>query len=287
MGAVLSLAAIVAAVSINRVGAGPNGQLSILLLGTDQRPDERGGDPGRTDTMILVVIDRTGTRSHLVSIPRDLWVSVPGHGEGRINTAYRSGELSRPGSGGALAERTVSAALGVPVDRYVLVDMSAVTHVVNALGGIDVVAPNEIIDADFPTDDFGARRLIIPAGPLHMDGQTALAYARTRHADDDFARMARQQQVLAAVRARATDRTNLARIPALMSTMSNVTKSDLTPAEIGWLISHAQTLSEERTRRLVIGPELATPITGADGAYLLKPRESLSVAVAGFLAGAS
>jgi LCP family protein required for cell wall assembly len=233
------------------------------------------------------VIDTTGTRSDLVSIPRDLWVPISGHGEGRVNTAYRSGELSRPGSGGALAERTVSEALGVPVDRYLLVDMSAVKHVVDALGGIEVVVPNEIVDADFPTDDFGTRPLVIPAGRRHMDGQTALAYARTRHADDDFARMARQQQVLAAVRARATDRSNLARIPTFMSTLPSLTKSDLTAAEIGWLVSHAQTLSEERTRRLVIGPDLTAPTTGADGAYLLKPGPGLRVAVEGFLARTS
>src|SRR4051812_43461683 len=86
LGVALSLGSILTAFTVGRAGGAA--RLTILVLGTDQRPDERGSDPGRTDSIMLVSVDRAGSALSLVSVPRDLWVQIPGYGEGRINTAY-------------------------------------------------------------------------------------------------------------------------------------------------------------------------------------------------------
>jgi LCP family protein required for cell wall assembly len=256
------------------------GRTNVLLMGVDQRPDQRGSDPGRTDSMIMLSVDRKSGSTVAVSIPRDLWVSIPGHGEGRVNSAYRSGELAKAGSGQELAKRTVAAALGTHVDRYVLVDMKGLRQVVDRIGGVDIDVSERIVDEAFPTDDYGTRRLVIPAGRQHMDGETALAYSRTRHQDNDFGRMARQQQVIAAIRAKLSSPELLTQLPSLWSAVSAAVQTDLSASEFVLLGSTARELSDDKMKKLVIGPELATPLTGADGASLLQPTAKLKVAVA-------
>ncbi len=261
------------------------GRLNVLLMGVDQRPDEaRGGDPGRTDSMVLVALDRSTPSVAMISIPRDLWVRVPGYGEERINSAYRSGELAQKGSGGELAKRAVADVLGVPVHRYALVDMRGLRQVIDQLGGIDVDVPHTIVDEEFPTDDYGTRRLVIPAGRQHMDGETALAYARTRHADSDFGRMARQQQVLTAIRARATELGVIPRLPTLVGPLLETVRTDLAPAEVLALAALSQRISDDQVKRLVIAPDLVVPSQGEGGAYLLLPTPRLKAAVADLLA---
>ena len=260
------------------------GRTNILLMGVDQRPTERGQDPGRTDSMMLLSLNQQSGGAVAVSIPRDLWVTVPGHGEGRINSAYRSGELAKAGNGPELAKRTVAAALGVQVDRYVLVDMKGLRQVVDQIGGVDIDVAERIVDEAFPTDDFGTRRLVIPAGRQHMDGEMALAYARTRHQDSDFGRMARQQQLIAAIRAKLSSPELLTQLPSLWPALSAAVQTDLSTSEFVLLGSRARELSDDRMKKLVIGPDLAAPLTGADGASLLQPGPKLRVAGAEALA---
>lgn len=119
-------------------------RVTILLLGSDHRPDEKFG---RADTMILVTIDPISKTAGMLSVPRDLWVTIPGYGENRLNMAYRLGELKQyPGGGPALAMETIEANLGVTIDHYVLVDFDGFKQIVDTLGGIDVCVP-ETIDA--------------------------------------------------------------------------------------------------------------------------------------------
>jgi LCP family protein required for cell wall assembly len=113
------------------------GHLNVLLLGIDQRPDEAtpGGDPGRTDSMVLVSIDFDDRMVSMVSIPRDGFVVIPGHGNERVNAAYTFGELDQRGGGPALAEKTVEQLFGIPIDRYALVDIHSMEQVIDDLGG--------------------------------------------------------------------------------------------------------------------------------------------------------
>src|SRR6266567_6329061 len=182
---------------------------SLLILGSDARPDEvKLGAVGRTDTLLLLVADRATPRLAMVSIPRDLWVAIPGHGQERVNAAFELG-------GSQTAKQTLSNLLGQPVDRYTVIGLQGVRDVVDAVGGVDITVAQAIHDDKYPTDDYGFQTVDIPAGRQHMDGDTAIKYARTRHQDSDFGRIARQQQVLAAVRTQMLNPLNWPRMPAL------------------------------------------------------------------------
>jgi LCP family protein required for cell wall assembly len=253
---------------------------SILILGSDARPDEiKRGVVGRTDTLLLFVADRTTPRVAMVSVPRDLWVAIPGHGEERINAAFELG-------GGQAAKQTVSNVLGQRIDRFAVVGLQGVRDVVDAAGGVDITVAQAIHDDSYPTDDYGYQTVDIPAGRQHMDGDTALKYARTRHQDSDFGRIARQQQVLAAVRTAMLNPLNWPRLPAVVAAVSQSIKSDVTPLD-AIAIGAAILRDPGDPDRLVIDTTLVTPITGEDGAYLLEPKADLKPAVARFLGGST
>jgi LCP family protein required for cell wall assembly len=248
----------------------------LLVLGSDARPDElRRGEGGRTDTLLTVVADRSPGSVGLVSIPRDLWVEIPGYGSERINTAYLFG-------GPRAAERVVGDTLGVPVDRYLVIGLQGVRDVVDAAGGVDIDVDVPIHDDAYPTDDYGTVVVDIPAGRQHMDGETALRYARTRHQDNDFGRMGRQQRVMVAVRSALLRPTNWWRIPAVLSAVRQTTQTDLGILDLTTLALAFGTASDEPTR-LAIDLSLTQEFQGAGGAYLLRPTPLLRQRVSAFL----
>jgi LCP family protein required for cell wall assembly len=168
-------------------------RINILLLGIDQRPGENG--PFRTDTMILVSLDPATNTASMLSIPRDLWVRIPGYGENRINTAHSTGDAENyPGGGVALAKKTVAQNFGVPVHYYVRVNFTGFEQLIDAIGGLDIDVATAIHDDKYPTEDYGTLVLDIPAGLQHMDGITVLRYARSRHGTGDFDRMDRSRR---------------------------------------------------------------------------------------------
>jgi LCP family protein required for cell wall assembly len=203
-------------------------------MGIDQRPDEAalGGDPGRTDTMLLVSIDFDAGTAAMVSIPRDGFVVIPGHGNERVNAAYTFGEIDKRGTGPTLAKRTVAQLFGVPVDRYALVDIHSMEQVIDTLGGVWIDNPYRLVDRQYPTDDYRTITIDIPAGRQLMDGVTTVEYARTRHPDSDYGRQSRQQQVLLSIRNQAMQLQTLPRIPQLIPQMLNLVHTDLTPVEM-------------------------------------------------------
>jgi LCP family protein required for cell wall assembly len=168
----------------------------------------------RSDTLILARLDAAGHWVSLLSIPRDSQVELPDLGTTKINVAYGQGfaraeELygagTRPEQGGmALAAQTVEQLLnlrrrGMRVDYTAQVNFDGFAGVIDALGGITVDVPVPIVDEEYPTPDFGTMRVEFAPGAQRMDGARALIYARTRHADSDFGRAERQQQVLRAI----------------------------------------------------------------------------------------
>jgi LCP family protein required for cell wall assembly len=251
---------------------------SILIMGSDARPDElKRGEVGRTDTLMLFVGDRALPRVAMLSVPRDLWVAIPGYGQERINAAFEMG-------GGQTAKQTVSNVLGQPVDRYLVIGLQGVRDVVDAVGGVDITVPQAIHDDAYPTDDYGYQTVDIPAGRQHMDGDTALKYARTRHQDSDFARTARQQQVVAAVRNAMLNPLNWPRLPVALGAISQSIKTDATPLDV-IALGAAMLRDPGDPDHLVIDTALASEVTGDDGAYLLQAKPGLKPAVAQFLGG--
>jgi polyisoprenyl-teichoic acid--peptidoglycan teichoic acid transferase len=252
----------------------------VLVMGSDARPDEvRRGEAGRTDTMLAVVADRSPGALMLISIPRDLWVRIPGYGEERINTAYAIG-------GPGTAKRAVGDLLGVPVERHLLIGLQGIRDIVDAAGGIEIDVEHPIHDDAYPTDDYGTIVVDIPAGRQRMNGETALRYARTRHQDDDFGRMARQQQVVAALRSELMRPTSWWRLPAVAAAVRRATNTDLGPLDLATL-AFAAGFGPAEPERLALHLGLVQEFRGAGGAFLLRPTPALRQRVGVFLAPAS
>jgi len=176
-------------------------RVNLLLLGIDERAQEIG--PWRTDTMIVLSVDPASKSAVMLSIPRDLWVPIPGlDTEGKINTAHFLGDAMKyPGGGPALAMETVRYSLGIPIQYYVRLNFGGFEKLIDLIGGIEICVPETIDDPEYPDSGYGYEPLHIDAGCQHMDGRLALKYARTRHSGlGDFDRAKRQQQVILAVR---------------------------------------------------------------------------------------
>lgn len=173
--------------------------VTVLILGIDERAQEE--DFWRTDTMMVATLDPVTMQAGVLSIPRDLWVPIPGYTENRINTAHALGDAySHPGGGPALSVETVEYNIGVDIDYYVRVNFQAFIDLVDLIGGIDIDVPEKIDDPCYPTPDYGCERLVIEPGEHHFYGEMALKYARTRHSSGgDFDRARRQQQVIRAI----------------------------------------------------------------------------------------
>ena len=219
--------------------SGP-GQMNLLLMGVDGRTADFNTF-GRADTLMLLAIDFGLPAAHLLSIARDLWITVPGYAsflpvEGRVNLGYALGDkYGYPGGNPAFQVFTVSQALGVRVDRYAVVNFTAFEKIIDALGGLDVTMQVALRDPLYPLGPDNTMVLEIPAGDVHLDGRTALMYARTRHADSDFGRMRRQQKILMAAREKLLSPAVIFAVPALLQFAFTAVHSDLSLEEIGLL----------------------------------------------------
>jgi len=244
-------------------------RVNILLLGIDKRPDEQYA---RTDTMILVTIDPANKTAGMLSLPRDLWVEIPGYYESRINTAYYLGEKDAyPGGGPALAMKTVQYNFGVPVHFFVEVDFNGFREIVDTLDGLDINVPKTLDDPTFPSENYGYDPFHIDAGLQHLDGATALKYARTRHIDSDFGRAKRQQQVLIAIKDKALQLGLIPKIPELWTTMGSTMKTDLQLVDILELAQLADKITPEKIENIVLNEDYTVNYTTEAGAMVLLP----------------
>jgi len=175
-------------------------RINILLIGLDFRDWQEGLGAPRSDTMILLTIDPLTKTAGMLSIPRDMWVNIPGFGYGRINMAYSSGEGSRlPGGGPELAKKTVEQFIGVPIQYYAQIDFFTFVEFIDLIGGIEVYNDEELrLD---PVGEGKDKIRLTCCGPRHMNGEKALAYVRYRKGDEgDVGRAKRQQKAILAIR---------------------------------------------------------------------------------------
>jgi polyisoprenyl-teichoic acid--peptidoglycan teichoic acid transferase len=248
-------------------------RFNILLMGIDRRPGETGLQY-RSDTMILASLDPKTHQLGLLSIPRDLYVPVPGYSAPqRINTALALGELQREGYGPTLAMQTVQYNLGMGVNAYIVADFTALIKVIDAIGGIDVDVPYAITDNQFPNMYYGYDPLILNAGFQHMDGYTAQKYARTRHGDSDFDRARRQQQVIFAMRDRILSLESLPQLiiqaPSLYGSISQNVYTELSLDQMIQLGLWLKDLGPESIHTGVIDQRYVSDTTTSDGAQVL------------------
>lgn len=263
------------------LAAWQSGQLNVLILGQDRRPGETG--PVRTDTLILGAFDPQQPQVALLSIPRDLWVDIPGQGANRINTAHYFGELTQPGFGPELTKQTIQNNFGLTPHGYVLVDFAGFVALVDALGGIEVDVPETIVDENYPTYDYGYTTIMIPAGPQHMDGETALIYARTRHADSDFGRSERQQQVLRALVTRVAQPGAWPRLPAAWAAARTYLTTDLSEVDLATILLAVLLVGPEGLQSYSINQEMTIPFITDLGAQVLLPRWEVILPLVGQL----
>jgi len=240
-------------------------RINILLLGIDQRKGDAG--PWRTDTMILVSVDPATRSAAMISIPRDLWVTIPGYGESRINMAHYLGDANDyPGGGVALAKKTAWYALGVPVHYYARINFGGFERLVDAIGGLTINVETAIHDENYPDGSYGTMVLDIPAGVQHMDGRTALQYARSRHGTGDFDRMARQQNVILAARDKILSANILlSSLPKMLEIAGDSVKTDLTLEQMFMLAELAQNIQRDNIKHGVIDDSMTTTVVTPQG----------------------
>ncbi len=253
-------------------------RITVLILGIDQRGYEE--DFWRTDTMILATLDPVTMDAGVLSIPRDLWVHIPGYTENRINTAHALGDAyGYPGGGPALAVETVRYNLGIEtIDYYARFNFQAFEDIVDRIGGIEIEVPETIDDPCYPTPDYGCERLYIEAGPHHFYGDMALKYARTRYSTGgDFDRARRQQQVILAVFQRVRQRNMLPQLaiqaPELLNVLGHSVKLDpkLQLDEIIALANLALKVDQDAIRFRVIDETCTLSKTTPDEMMILVP----------------
>jgi LCP family protein required for cell wall assembly len=209
----------------------------------------------------------------MVSIPRDLWVTIPGYRENRINTAHYVGDKNGyPGGGPALAMKTVQYNLGVPVHFYVRVDFDGFRRIVDTLGGINIDVPQAINDPKYPDENYGYDPFYIEAGSQHLNGNMALKYARTRATRGaDFDRARRQLQVLFAIREKALAIGVVPKIPELWATMADTVQTDLQLVDILELAKRADEITSDDIQNAVIDHTMTVDYKTNTGAQVLLP----------------
>jgi LCP family protein required for cell wall assembly len=239
---------------------------TVLALGTDRREQEIA----RSDTIMIATIDLRNKKADVVSIPRDLLIDIPGHGQDRVNAAYSFGEQERPGSGPLSAKAAIERNFQVTIPHWAVVDFQCFRNAVDAVGGVYVDVPQRIVDDAYPSDDYGFMSLTFDPGFQWMGGDRALQYSRTRHDDSDFGRMARQQQVLKALREQLLVFQNISALPSVLDGCKGMA-SDIAPIELAGLAFAARSIPEANIHLRVIDEKMVRPTTLASGAAVLLP----------------
>jgi LCP family protein required for cell wall assembly len=212
--------------------------------------------------MIVVSVDTERKVVRLLSIPRDLWVNIPGHGNDRINTADMWGELAQAGTGPTLVKQTIQESLGIPIDYYVRADFDGFMEIIDAMGGVEV-------DVECPLTD-----IELEPGIQHMDGELALLYARSRITTNDFDRSRRQRKLLMALWGKAKSTDIVTKIPALWAAMAGTFDTDMPLSQVLSLGYIGVQLKPNYIFSQSIGPWQVQNWTTSEGYEVLLPLDN-------------
>lgn len=228
------------------------GRINLMVLGVDNTAN-------LSDTIMLVSINTRSPEPQvaMISLPRDLMLTIPEFGESKINAAYSYGQNNAyPGGGPALTQDTIEDNFGIKIHYFVTLDFSGFKQVINTLGGIDIDVKTAIDDPFYPRADYrGYEPFSLAAGQQHLNGEIALKYARSRQTTTDFDRAARQQQIILAVKNKLLSREGLGdlrRIQKLKSILQEHLKSDLSFREVSKIGLILYGLEDQAVTRHVI-----------------------------------
>ncbi|MBP1702060.1 MAG: LytR family transcriptional protein [Chloroflexi bacterium] len=233
----------------------PN-QVNILLLGADRRPKQK---KFRTDTIILATLNSELGTLNLTSFPRDLYVTIPGMGQNRINTAYFFGGID-------LLYQTFRENFGIRPDYYVLIDFSQFKRFVDSLGGLDVKVGQSV------SDYRAGRYVTIKKGMQYMDADTVLWYVRTRKTTSDFSRNERQQEIIRAIFNRMLTLENIPKVKEFYDIYQDAVTTNMSLGDILPIIPLAVKLVDSsRINQYYIGPRQVYNWITPEGAMVLLP----------------
>ncbi len=250
-------------------------RVTVLLIGLDYRDWQSGEGASRSDTMILLTLDPLTKTAGMLSIPRDMWVAIPGFQHGKINTAYYLGEAYQlPGGGPGLAVKTVEQFLGVPINYYAQIDFGAFVKFIDELGGVKIDVPNKIT-VDLLGSGSSTKKTLQP-GVQVLPGEWALAYARNRYTEGgDFDRAKRQQQVILGIRDRILSLdmlpTLIQKAPSLYQQLSSGVHTNLTLDQVAKLALLAKDVPADSIKQGVLGEKYVLFGTSPDGLSIVIP----------------
>jgi len=241
--------------------------LTLFVGGLDSR---QVGEPENSDVLMVVRVDVLAKTVRAVSIPRDLWLTIPGFGEDKITRAYDFGSKTQNGMfkpGAELVKATFAENFGLELDGVVLTTFGGFETIVDALGGVVINNPYEVADTEYPTLDYGYSSIYYPAGVQTLTGPDALILSRTRHQDGDGGRVMRQQIILRAMLERARDPEVAPLLPEIVKTHRKTVKTDMGPSKHLALALAAPDFTNENVAFTTI-MDYVYESTAANGAYI-------------------
>lgn len=252
-------------------------RFTLVVGGLDRRPEETGL-AHRTDSLMILSIDPNSSSIGILSIPRDLLVSVPGYAKRqKINTVLPNGEGQRYGFGPTLLQQTVQYNFGIPVHNYVLMDFQALIDIVDIIDGIEITIDYTLDDPKYPDMNYGYDPLFIPAGTHKLNGYNALRFARTRHGNNDMRRAERQQLVLYAIRDRILSFDMVPRLilqaPQLWATLSDNLYTGLELGQVIQLALFVKDIDLANITTGVMNYNYVEDYTTEDGLFALIPSQ--------------
>jgi LCP family protein required for cell wall assembly len=253
----------------------PGAPFTVLLLGSDD--DGKNKSP-LTQSMILVRVEPASKHVTMLSIPRDLWVPLSTGGSAKIDAAYAYG-------GPAAAIATVERNFHVHIDEYAWVGLKGLIKLIDLLGGVDLLITNPVLDDAYPDDInggflYGYKTVAVLPGAQHLDGSRALQYVRSRHNDinGDFGRSARQQQVLLAIKAKAST-LNAADLPDIVDALKGNFKTSMGLDRVRSLLGVASGFDLANIKQVVLYVPLYTSYGQISGQSVIQPHWSEILAV--------
>jgi LCP family protein required for cell wall assembly len=240
---------------------------NYLILGTDRRSTDSSW---RTDTIMIVGLDRKLHRAAVLSVPRDLYIDIPNYGYGRINQIDYIGEKIQGIGGPALLSQVISTTLGISTKHWMRVEMTGFKQVVDAVGGVTVHLDCPFYEPIFDLTDNAWEYFELPAGDNHLDGEASYWYVRLRLKESDFGRGQRQRQFLWAMRDQILKTNMLPQMPALFVAFSNTFSSDLSIIDIMSLVQFGIGMDAQNVRATGIGLQDLQSYTTEQGAAVLR-----------------